>query len=130
MTTFKRKASNKKLQQGNDFKKSKKDTLKPQKQKNKSLETETDSDPIVESDTTDHSGDDDGVSWPSAEDEVPFQELSMEEEGGVKLPKKNPAENTDPNGSLPPNEHTKNTNICKILSILRRISNHMYSKLF
>lgn len=32
-------------------------------------ETETDSDPIVESDTTEHSGDDDGVSWPSDDDE-------------------------------------------------------------
>ena len=29
------------------------------------LEAETDSDPIVESDTTSQSGDDDGVSWPS-----------------------------------------------------------------
>ncbi|KAL8715259.1 MAG: hypothetical protein Q9220_001217 [cf. Caloplaca sp. 1 TL-2023] len=29
------------------------------------LEAETDSDPIVESDTTENSGDDDGVSWPS-----------------------------------------------------------------
>ena len=28
-------------------------------------ETATDSDPIVESDTTEHSGEDDGVSWPS-----------------------------------------------------------------
>lgn len=33
-------------------------------------EAEWDSDPIVESDTTDHSGDDDGVSWPSDEDEA------------------------------------------------------------
>ena len=32
------------------------------------LETATDSDPIVESDTTSQSGDDDGVSWPSDED--------------------------------------------------------------
>ncbi|KAL8929929.1 MAG: hypothetical protein Q9208_001073 [Pyrenodesmia sp. 3 TL-2023] len=32
------------------------------------LETAEDSDPIVESDTTEHSGDDDGVSWPSVED--------------------------------------------------------------
>lgn len=32
-------------------------------------ETETDSDPIVESDTTEHSGDDDGVSWPSEDGE-------------------------------------------------------------
>lgn len=35
------------------------------------IEAETDSDPIVESDTTDHSGDDDGVSWPSDENEKP-----------------------------------------------------------
>ena len=32
------------------------------------LETATDSDPIVESDTTSQSGDDDGVSWPSEEE--------------------------------------------------------------
>ncbi|KAL8717784.1 MAG: hypothetical protein Q9225_004999 [Loekoesia sp. 1 TL-2023] len=32
------------------------------------LEAETDSDPIIESDTTEHSGDDDGISWPSAEE--------------------------------------------------------------
>ena len=32
-------------------------------------EAETDSDPIVESDTTEQSGDDDGVSWPSDDDE-------------------------------------------------------------
>ena len=31
-------------------------------------ETETDSDPIVESDTTEHSGVDDGMSWPSEEE--------------------------------------------------------------
>ncbi|KAL8704379.1 MAG: hypothetical protein Q9201_002448 [Fulgogasparrea decipioides] len=37
------------------------------------LETETDSDPIVESDTTEHSGGDDGVSWPS-DDDVENQE--------------------------------------------------------
>ena len=36
-------------------------------------ETETDSDPVVESDTTEHSGDDDGVSWPSDEDERPIE---------------------------------------------------------
>ena len=32
------------------------------------LETATDSDPIVESDTTSQSGDDDGISWPSDEE--------------------------------------------------------------
>ncbi|KAL8738093.1 MAG: hypothetical protein Q9181_001079 [Wetmoreana brouardii] len=36
----------------------------------RNLETETDSEPIVESDTTEHSGDDDGVSWPSDDDVV------------------------------------------------------------
>ena len=34
------------------------------------LETATDSDPIVESDTTEHSGDDDGESWPSENEEI------------------------------------------------------------
>ncbi|MCJ1284761.1 pumilio domain member 6 [Xylographa opegraphella] len=34
------------------------------------LEAQTDSDPIVESDTTEHSGDDDGVSWPSDDEET------------------------------------------------------------
>ena len=33
------------------------------------LEVETDSDPIVESDTNSQSGDDDGASWPSDEEE-------------------------------------------------------------
>lgn len=35
-------------------------------------EAETDSDPLVESDTTERSGDDDGVSWPSDEDQTPI----------------------------------------------------------
>ena len=33
-------------------------------------EAETDSDPINESDTTEHSGDDDGASWPSDDEET------------------------------------------------------------
>ena len=37
------------------------------------LETATDSDPLVESDTTTQSGDDDGISWPS-DDEVEASE--------------------------------------------------------
>lgn len=48
------------------------------------LETETDSDPIVESDTAEQSGDDDGVSWPS-DDELAAQNSSVQEEGGVKI---------------------------------------------
>lgn len=44
-------------------------------------EAETDSDPIVESDTTEHSGDDDGVSWPSDDDEpeAPDQKIAKTE---------------------------------------------------
>lgn len=38
------------------------------KSRSKIAETETDSDPIVESDTTSQSGNDDGVSWPSEDD--------------------------------------------------------------
>ncbi|KAL8864416.1 MAG: hypothetical protein Q9198_009876, partial [Flavoplaca austrocitrina] len=49
-------------------------------------EAETDSDPIIESDTTEHSGDDDGVSWPSDDEQ-------MQEENGEKtgLPDKSHA---------------------------------------
>lgn len=46
-----------------------KDSRKP-KEPALELETATDSDPIVESDTTEHSGDDDGESWPSDDDQV------------------------------------------------------------
>lgn len=58
-------------------------------------EAETDSDPIVESDTTDHSGDDDGVTWPSDEEEEvtqlsgkdeTFLTQSATEDGSVKKP--------------------------------------------
>ena len=41
------------------------------------LETATDSDPIIESDTTEHSGEDDGESWPSTDDN--------NDDGGVVL---------------------------------------------
>ena len=51
------------------------------------LEAETDSDPIVESDTTEHSGDDDGVSWPSDDDD-----------GGVPVA---PAKKQQPAKALP-----------------------------
>lgn len=50
------------------------------------LETEADSDPIVESDTTENSGDDDAVSWPS-DDAPAAQESSADEEAGVTIPK-------------------------------------------
>ena len=55
-------------------------------------ETEPDSDPIVESDTTDHSGSDNGVSWPSEEDEGEEQNVfegDDDDDGGVKLPFRN-----------------------------------------
>lgn len=57
-----------------------KSSIKKQKQKQETkptlktkvsatnLETETDSDPIVESETPEFSGEDDGVSWPSEDD--------------------------------------------------------------
>lgn len=61
-------------------------------------ETETDSDPIVESETTEHSGEDDGVSWPSDDDEnaaefPPPEKKSPNEKtadgGGEKKPRPN-----------------------------------------
>lgn len=63
---------------------------KPSKS-SRDLEVETDSDPIVESDTTSQSGDKDGVSWPSDEDNGGvdnWQGVSDEEEqddGGVNV---------------------------------------------
>jgi hypothetical protein len=49
-------------------------------------ETESDSDPIIESDTGEESGED-GVSWPSDQDNEGFEDGMEEEEGGVELPK-------------------------------------------
>ena len=40
------------------------------------LETATDSDPIEESDTTEQSGDDDGVSWPSEDSDADVEVTS------------------------------------------------------
>ena len=51
--------------------------------RSKIAEVETDSDPIVESDTASQSGDDDGVSWPS--DEEQKEELEDNEDGGIKI---------------------------------------------
>ena len=51
---------------------------KPSKRMDVPLEAETDSDPIVESDTTSQSGDDDGISWPSDGDE---EDLVSQPEG-------------------------------------------------
>ena len=61
-------------------------------------ETETDSDPIVESDTTEHSGDDDGVSWPS-DDGEDAPEFSPPEE---KSHSGKPARNTEGGGEKKP----------------------------
>ncbi|MCJ1388583.1 pumilio domain member 6 [Xylographa bjoerkii] len=51
-------------------------------------EAQTDSDPIIESDTTKHSGDDDGVSWPSDDEEAigPVIKIGMKDvDNGVEL---------------------------------------------
>ncbi|KAL8863074.1 MAG: hypothetical protein Q9178_000447 [Gyalolechia marmorata] len=56
------------------------------------LEAETDSDPIVESDTTEQSGDDNGVSWPSDHDENLLE--NNEEESA--LPDKKPTTGSKP----------------------------------
>ncbi|KAL8809683.1 MAG: hypothetical protein Q9200_003199 [Gallowayella weberi] len=67
-----------------------------------SLETETDSDPIVESDTTEHSGDDDGVSWPSDNDKE-MQEIE-DEADPLQTPNKKPTT------SIKPTDSTTTTN--------------------
>lgn len=77
------------MQADSSYKKPKKET--PHSKKNPTiqiLETETDSDPIIESDTTEHSGEDDGVSWPSDEDEKAFEASpGKKEDRAEKLPK-------------------------------------------
>ncbi|KAL8937661.1 MAG: hypothetical protein Q9216_004313 [Gyalolechia sp. 2 TL-2023] len=52
-------------------------------------EFETDSDPIIESDTTEHSGDDDGASWPSDDnsDALPEEPPKLSDETFVKSKK-------------------------------------------
>jgi hypothetical protein len=75
-------------------------TVPPKPKKSKppppDLEAETDSDPIVESDTPEHSGEDDGVSWPSDDDD----------EGGVEL--------ADSNGDQPTaKKATDSTSTCE-----------------
>lgn len=92
MAASKRKENpNSKLHAGSTPKKPKKEE-KPAKSSNRvqDLETATDSDPVVESDTTSQSGDDDGASWPSDEEteegEV-WQGVGVAEDnddGGVK----------------------------------------------
>ena len=56
------------------------------------LEAQTDSDPIVESDTTEHSGDDNGVSWPSDDDD---------DDGGVSAASTNDTKATNNGVELP-----------------------------
>ena len=87
MPAIKRKNGALKEQAASPTKKSRVDRKEASKPKIRSefTEAETDSDPIVESDTTDHSGSDNGVSWPSEDDEGEGQDTV----GGVKLPIRN-----------------------------------------
>ncbi|KAK4691273.1 pumilio homology domain family member 6, partial [Lecanoromycetidae sp. Uapishka_2] len=73
-------------------KKSKKEHESPKSSKAiQELEAETDSDPIIESDTTSQSGDDDGASWPSDEDNKGLNKWDgvsseeKEDDGGAKI---------------------------------------------
>lgn len=80
--------------EGNPAKKAKKDVKEKKKSKStepaQTLETETDSEPIVESDTASQSGEDDGASWPSDEGAEEWGGVEVEEEnrgGAAKLNK-------------------------------------------
>lgn len=79
-----------KSENDNVQKKSRKDEkpVKRSKTEIAALETATDSDPIVESDTTSQSGEDNGVDWPSEDDEEPDESVGVDEDsddGGVKV---------------------------------------------
>ncbi|KAL8761210.1 MAG: hypothetical protein Q9184_002642 [Pyrenodesmia sp. 2 TL-2023] len=75
------------------------------------LETAEDSDPIVESDTTEHSGDDDGVSWPSDEDAVNGFSGDDRSDEGVPLPES--ASKKDGKSKAPASESTSNQSSSK-----------------
>ena len=60
-------------------------------------ETAFDSDPIVESDTTEQSGEDDGASWPSGDED--------EEDGGVAL--------AEAEAEMPADGYTGNEKSCE-----------------
>ena len=92
MAASKRKESpNSYFHAGNTPKKPKKDEKEAKDSKRvQELETATDSDPLVESDTTSQSGNDDGVSWPSdeeAEEDEDWEGIGVAEDsddGGLK----------------------------------------------
>lgn len=65
-------------------------------------EAETDSDPIIESDTTEHSGEDDGASWPSDDEETtvaPKKGKPRVEDGEVNASGK-PAKSIDKSANI------------------------------
>lgn len=85
--------------------------LKKSKRAVQFQETETDSDPVVESDTTEQSGEDDGVSWPSDEEETAIalptkgqkphiEKVDETSDGGVRLGKKPIAAKDGNNGKI------------------------------
>ena len=89
------------------LKKSKKSAAQGKTPKNEPsmLEAETDSDPIIESDTTEHSGDDDGASWPSGKEEEGSQlsgkdEISTDRSTREDDPVKRPAGTDDNSGKI------------------------------
>ena len=115
MAASKRKENpNLKLQAGSTPKKPKKEVKLAKRSKRvQDLETATDSDPLVESDTESQSGLDDGVSWPSDEEadegEV-WEGITMAEDnddGGVKIAAKavgasqSAAKSPNTNGAAP-----------------------------
>ena len=92
MAALKRKeVPNSKLHGDSTSKRSKKEEkLAKSSTRVQDLETATDSDPLVESDTTSQSGDDDAISWPSDEevDKEEWEGVTVAEdndEGGVKI---------------------------------------------
>ena len=93
MAASKRKENpNSKLHAGSTPKKPKKeDKLAKSSKRIQDLETATDSDPLVESDTTSQSGYDDGASWDSDEEEEEGESwegigvAEHNDDGGVKI---------------------------------------------
>ena len=101
------------------------------------IEAETDSDPIIESDTTEHSGEDDGASWPS-DDEQRLETFSAEEhEDGAVVGKLASASGKQVKQAIALDKSTNGNNSESMLSILgqpltvmqpMRPGKHMQSK--
>ena len=122
MAGIKRKQASSSIANGHETgKKLKKESPPPS-----DLEAETDSDPIIESDTTEHSGDDDGVSWPSDEDQNAEKDKkdqqATNQEGAQHLGRKSNGEEKVVKSKIA-NNASNTTNVGRFIGTITDIGN-------